>query len=213
MGFRRHGPFQAGDQVQLTDPKNKRHTLTLKEDGVFHTHKGWIPHSDLIGLPERELTKIRSSTIAYIPQDPLTSLNPAFSVGWQVAETIWTRGKTSKEEARKRADALRFFTRLRVGASEPSVALDIGRLAWAAPIAGGAVGLVGVLVLGEGHLRAVLAEYQGHYNTARPHQGIAQRVPGCDREAPGVTAVDLDAERINRKSVLRGLINEYSRAA
>jgi putative transposase len=70
-----------------------------------------------------------------------------------------------------------------------------------------------MLVLGEGHLRAVLAEYQAHYNTARPHQGIAQRVPGCDREAPSVTAVDLDAGRIHRKSVLSGLINEYSRAA
>jgi hypothetical protein len=29
-----------------------------------------------------------------------------------------------------------------------------------------------VLILGEAHLRAVLAEYQEHYNTARPHQGI-----------------------------------------
>ena len=27
------------------------------------------------------------------------------------------------------------------------------------------------------HLRFVLAEYQKHYNTARPHQGIGQRVP------------------------------------
>ena len=34
-----------------------------------------------------------------------------------------------------------------------------------------------VLILGESHLQAVLAEYQAHYNTARPHQGIAQRVP------------------------------------
>ena len=34
-----------------------------------------------------------------------------------------------------------------------------------------------VLILGEAHLRAVLTEYQVHYNTARPHQGIAQRVP------------------------------------
>lgn len=34
-----------------------------------------------------------------------------------------------------------------------------------------------VLILGEAHLRAVLAEYQVHYDTARPHQGTAQRVP------------------------------------
>ena len=34
-----------------------------------------------------------------------------------------------------------------------------------------------MLILGERHLRAVLAEYQAHYNTARPHQGIAQHVP------------------------------------
>ena len=49
--------------------------------------------------------------------------------------------------ARDIAVALRFFTRLRVGAPEPSAVLDIGRIAWAAPIAGVAVGLVGSLVL------------------------------------------------------------------
>ena len=37
-----------------------------------------------------------------------------------------------------------------------------------------------MLILSEAHLRAVLIEYQAHYNTARPHQGIAQRVPGYD---------------------------------
>jgi glutathione transport system ATP-binding protein len=58
---------------------------------------------ELIGLPEKDLAKIRSSTIAYIPQDPLTSLNPAFTVGRQVAETIWTRGHVDKEEAHKKA--------------------------------------------------------------------------------------------------------------
>ena len=69
------------------------------------------------------------------------------------------------------------------------------------------------LILSEAHLRAVLIEYQGHYNTARPHQGIAQRIPGCECEDPGVTAVNLDVQRIRRKPVLSGLINEYSRAA
>ena len=70
-----------------------------------------------------------------------------------------------------------------------------------------------VLILGEGHLRAVLAEYQAHYNTARPHQGIAQRVPDGEHDGSHITATDLDRERIHRKPVLSGLINEYSRAA
>ncbi len=34
-----------------------------------------------------------------------------------------------------------------------------------------------MLILGEAHLRAVLAEYQLHYNTARRTKGIAQRAP------------------------------------
>jgi len=46
------------------------------------------------------------------------------------------------------ADALRFFTRLRVGEPGAAASLDIDRIAWAAPVAGVAVGLVGALVLG-----------------------------------------------------------------
>ena len=70
-----------------------------------------------------------------------------------------------------------------------------------------------VLVLGEAHLRAVLAEYQAHYNTARPHQGIAQRVPDSVHDGGHLTAANLDRERIIRKPVLGGLINEHARAA
>jgi putative transposase len=70
-----------------------------------------------------------------------------------------------------------------------------------------------VLIVGEGHLRAVLAEYQVHYNTARPHQGIAQRVPDGEQDGGRLTVADLDRERILRKPVLGGLINEYVRAA
>jgi putative transposase len=62
-------------------------------------------------------------------------------------------------------------------------------------------------------LRAVLTEYQVHCNTARPHQGIAQRVPdtGCDIQP--ATATNVDARQIRRKPVLNGLVNEYARAA
>lgn len=69
-----------------------------------------------------------------------------------------------------------------------------------------------MLILGESHLRAVLAEYQAHYNTARPHQGTAQRVAdGGDHDY--LTVADLDREPIRQRSILGGLINEYSRAA
>ena len=70
-----------------------------------------------------------------------------------------------------------------------------------------------VLVLGAAHLRAVLAEYQDHYNTARPHQGIGQRVPDAEHQPPCITAGHSHARQIRRKTVLSGLINEYIRAA
>ena len=52
-----------------------------------------------------------------------------------------------------------------------------------------------------------------HYNTARPHQGISQRVPDDEPDAPRATMTDVDSERIRRKPVLGGLINEYTHAA
>jgi putative transposase len=55
-----------------------------------------------------------------------------------------------------------------------------------------------VLILGEGHLRAVLAEYQVHYNAARPHQGIAQRVPDGEHDGSHLTLADFDRRRILR---------------
>ena len=61
-----------------------------------------------------------------------------------------------------------------------------------------------MLVLGVAHLRTVLAEYQVHYNTARPHQGIVQRVPDDGHHDGHLAVADLDRERIHRKPVLGG---------
>ncbi len=44
--------FAYGDRVQLTDAKGKMHTVTLKEGGEWHTHKGWLVHDDVVGLPQ-----------------------------------------------------------------------------------------------------------------------------------------------------------------
>ena len=65
-----------------------------------------------------------------------------------------------------------------------------------------------VLILGERHLRKVLAEYARHYNGHRPHQGLEQEPP---LRQPG-HAVDITA-RIEHSQVLGGLISEYRRAA
>ena len=70
-----------------------------------------------------------------------------------------------------------------------------------------------VLILGETHLRAFLTDYQAHYNMARPHQGIAQRVPEDERGRLRATVTDIDTQQIRRKPVLGGLINEYTHAA
>ena len=69
------------------------------------------------------------------------------------------------------------------------------------------------LILGERHLRAVLTGYQTHYNTARPHQGIAQHVPDSYRQTPRATVTAPDTARIHGRPVLAGLINEYTHAA
>jgi len=57
---------------------------------------------DLLTLPEREMRKVRGKEIAMIFQEPMSSLNPVFRVGDQVAEAIMLHQKVGKKEARKR---------------------------------------------------------------------------------------------------------------
>ncbi len=61
---------------------------------------------NLLEVDEKEMRKIRGKKISMIFQDPLTSLNPVFKVGYQLMESIFTHQKISKEKARKRAEEL-----------------------------------------------------------------------------------------------------------
>lgn len=62
--------LQAGDLVQLTDPKGRRHLLTLRAGGFFHTHRGTLSHDDIIGGPDGNVVRSSGST-AYVVFRPL----------------------------------------------------------------------------------------------------------------------------------------------
>jgi putative transposase len=65
-----------------------------------------------------------------------------------------------------------------------------------------------MLIFGERHLRTILAQFEAHYNGRRPHRSRQLRPPRPDHPV-----ADLAKERIKRRAVLGGLINEYERAA
>ncbi len=52
VDLRPAGPFRYGDRVQLTGPKGRLHTVTLREGGELHTHHGVLKHADLVGQPD-----------------------------------------------------------------------------------------------------------------------------------------------------------------
>src|SRR5678815_2233676 len=71
-------------------------------------------------LPAEAMRRIRGRRIGAIFQDPLTSLNPLYTIGQQLVETISTHLKTDRRAARERALAL-----LReVGISAPEARID-----------------------------------------------------------------------------------------
>ena len=65
-----------------------------------------------------------------------------------------------------------------------------------------------MLIFSRRHLHSVLAEYARHYNERRPHRGRQLHPP-----RPSYPAANLSRQRIKRRPVLGGLINEYERAA
>ncbi|MHB8339574.1 MAG: tRNA (adenine-N1)-methyltransferase [Mycobacteriales bacterium] len=66
----RHGRFQPGERVQLTDPKGRRHTVLLAPGGQFHTHRGALAHDDLLGQEEGVVVTSAAGT-PYLALRPL----------------------------------------------------------------------------------------------------------------------------------------------
>lgn len=66
----RRGPLRLGDKVQLTDPRGRLHTITLATGATFHTHRGYLNHEDLVGLPEGSVVR-NTAGIEYLALRPL----------------------------------------------------------------------------------------------------------------------------------------------
>lgn len=64
------GPFRYGDRVQLTGPKGRLHTITLREGGELHTHRGVLRHDALVGLPDGSVVR-NSGDAEYLALRPL----------------------------------------------------------------------------------------------------------------------------------------------
>ncbi|MBU5592054.1 ABC transporter ATP-binding protein [Clostridium sp. MSJ-4] len=57
----------------------------------------------ILSLSEEEMREVRGNKMSVIFQEPMTSLNPVFTVGYQISEAVILHQKLSKEEARKKA--------------------------------------------------------------------------------------------------------------
>ncbi len=74
----------------------------------------------LLALSPRERRELCGSAVSMIFQEPMSSLNPVFTVGYQIAEVLRLHKKIGKQEARSRAIALLE----EVGLPEPSKRID-----------------------------------------------------------------------------------------
>ncbi|MGY5777735.1 ABC transporter ATP-binding protein [Rhizobium sp. LEGMi135b] len=67
---------------------------------------------DLLALPEAEMRKVRGKDVAMIFQEPMTSLNPIFTIGRQISEALTCHGNISKAEAK--AETIRLLEKVRI---------------------------------------------------------------------------------------------------
>jgi peptide/nickel transport system ATP-binding protein len=132
------GPLRAVDQVSFDVPRattvalvgesgcGKSVTalsilrLVASPPGRIESGSVELEGRDLLKLPEREMREIRGNAVSMIFQEPMTSLNPVYTVGWQIVEAVRLHQKKSRRDAHARAVEL---LRL-VGIPEPETSVD-----------------------------------------------------------------------------------------
>jgi len=101
----------AGETVGIVGESGSGKTVTsMAVMGLIPQPPGRIPSGsiklegvDLLTLSKKQLEDIRGDRMSMIFQEPMTSLNPAYTVGDQIAETMRRHLGLSRKDARKRA--------------------------------------------------------------------------------------------------------------
>ncbi|MCD6107096.1 MAG: ABC transporter ATP-binding protein [Caldisericaceae bacterium] len=63
----------------------------------------YLDKENLLEFSEKEMRSVRGNEISMIFQDPMTSLNPVFSIGYQIMETLLLHQKITKKQAKEKA--------------------------------------------------------------------------------------------------------------
>ena len=78
----------------------------LAERGRITSGEVLFEGQDLLKISEEEMSELRGSKIAMVFQDPMVSLNPVRTIGWQISESLHLHQNLSKQAARRRAREL-----------------------------------------------------------------------------------------------------------
>ncbi|MFE2373648.1 dipeptide/oligopeptide/nickel ABC transporter permease/ATP-binding protein [Streptomyces sp. NPDC059398] len=76
---------------------------TLPDGGRITGGSITVDGQEVVGLPERDHRSLRGTTLAYVPQEPMSNLDPAFTIGSQLAEPLRLHLGLSRGQAAQRA--------------------------------------------------------------------------------------------------------------
>ena len=74
----------------------------VKHPGKIDAGEVWFHDTDILKLNRSEMRKLRGSSMSMIFQESLTALNPAFTIGWQIAESYKIQGERNKKVIREK---------------------------------------------------------------------------------------------------------------
>jgi len=94
--------------------------LVASPPGVITSGAVYVGGQDVLALPEQALISLRGARVAYVFQDPLTTLHPLFPVGQQIAEAVLAHQRVGRRAARERAVALMETVGIRDAAARAS---------------------------------------------------------------------------------------------